>query len=162
MEVYKRIFIVCLITISCVGCDQSTKILAAKYLPKAKVYSYFNDIFRFSYTENTGAFLGLGNNFSIETRFWFFIVLVGAFLFGLLAYLIMNSKQHLSSLVAFSLIFSGGLSNFYDRVVNNGAVIDFLNIGIGSFRTGIFNVADMAIMLGIFLLFVAHSKNKEV
>jgi signal peptidase II len=37
-------------------------------------------------------------------------------------------------------------------------VIDFLNVGIGSLRTGIFNVADMAIMLGVFLLLFAKDK----
>ena len=31
-------------------------------------------------------------------------------------------------------------------------VIDFMNVGIGSLRTGIFNVADMAIMLGAGIL----------
>ena len=157
MDVWKRILTIFIITISCVGCDQSTKILASQYLPKDQMTSYFNDIFRIGYTENIGAFLGLGNNLSEGTRFWIFVVLVGAFLLGLLAYLILNSKQHFLSLAAFSLIFSGGLSNFYDRVANNGAVIDFLNIGVGSLRTGIFNVADIAIMLGVFMLFFVTS-----
>jgi len=40
------------------------------------------------------------------------------------------------------LLFSGGISNFYDRVSNNDAVVDYLNIGIESLRTGIFNIAD--------------------
>ena len=31
-------------------------------------------------------------------------------------------------------------------------MVDFLNVGIGPLRTGIFNVADMAIMLGVALL----------
>jgi signal peptidase II len=157
MDVWKRILTIFIVTISCVGCDQGTKILASDYLSKVQMSSYLNDIFRIGYTENTGAFLGLGNNLSEGARFWLFVVLVGAFLSGLLAYLIINSKQHLSSVVAFSLIFSGGLSNFYDRVVNNGAVIDFLNIGVGSLRTGIFNVADIAIMFGVFMLFFVSS-----
>jgi len=157
MDVWKRILTIFIVTISCVGCDQSTKLLASNYLPKGQMSSYLNDIFRIGYIENTGAFLGLGNNLSEGTRFWIFVVLVGAFLSGLLIYLIINSKQHLSSVTAFSLIFSGGLSNFYDRVVNNGAVIDFLNIGVGSLRTGIFNVADIAIMFGVFMLFFVSS-----
>jgi signal peptidase II len=64
-------------------------------------------------------------------------------------------------LISLTLIFSGGISNFYDRASNNGAVIDFLNVGIGSLRTGIFNVADMAIMLGVFLLLFAKDKKVE-
>jgi signal peptidase II len=159
MDIWKRIVTIFIVTISCVGCDQSTKILASEYLPKGQMSSYLNDILRIGYTENIGAFLGLGSNLSEGIRFGVFVVLVGAFLFGLLAYLIFNSKQNLSSLIAFSLIFSGGLSNFYDRAFNNGAVIDFLNIGVGSLRTGIFNVADIAIMLGVFMLFFVSNKN---
>ncbi|MBL4823310.1 MAG: signal peptidase II [Colwellia sp.] len=158
MDVWKRILTILVVTLSCVGCDQGTKVLASEYLPKGQMTSYLNDILRIGYTENIGAFLGLGNTLSDSARFWIFVVLVGAFLFGLLAYLIQNSKQNLSSLIALSLIFSGGLSNFYDRVVNNGAVVDFLNIGIGSLRTGIFNVADIAIMLGVFMLFFVSSE----
>ncbi|MCP3697915.1 MAG: signal peptidase II [Aliivibrio sp.] len=158
MDVWKRVLTILVVTFSCVGCDQGTKVLASEYLPKGQMTSYLNDILRIGYTENIGAFLGLGNTLSDSARFWIFVVLVGAFLFGLLAYLIQNSKQNLSSLIALSLIFSGGLSNFYDRVVNNGAVVDFLNIGIGSLRTGIFNVADIAIMLGVFMLFFVSSE----
>ncbi len=53
---------------------------------------------------------------------------------------------------AASLIFSGGVSNLIDRFAHNGYVIDFLNLGVGSLRTGIFNVADIAIALGALLL----------
>ena len=57
--------------------------------------------------------------------------------------------------VALSAIFGGGLSNILDRILNNGLVVDFMNMGIGSVRTGIFNIADVAIMsgLGLMLLF---------
>ncbi len=160
MDVWKRLRVIFLVTLSCVGCDQGTKLLASEHLPKFQMKSYFDDILRVGYTENTGAFLGLGNNLSEGTRFWIFVILVGAFLFGLLAHLVLNSKQQLTPLIALSLVFSGGLSNFYDRIVNNGAVIDFLNIGLGSVRTGIFNVADIAIMLGAFLLLFTQSKNQ--
>ena len=54
------------------------------------------------------------------------------------------------------LFLAGGISNFYDRATNNGAVVDFLNIGIGSVRTGIFNIADVALMLGIGLILLSH------
>jgi signal peptidase II len=159
MNVWKRILVIFLVTLSCVGCDQGTKLLASEYLP-TQMASYLNDILRLGYTENSGAFLGLGNNLSEQARFWIFVVLVGTFLLALFVYLVSNPKQNLASLIALSLVFSGGISNFYDRVVNNGAVIDFLNIGIGSIRTGIFNVADIAIMLGVVLLVFAQNKNK--
>ena len=56
---------------------------------------------------------------------------------------------------AFSLFIAGGLSNWFDRV-SAGRVIDFMNIGIGGLRTGIFNVADVAIMVGAALFVLAE------
>jgi signal peptidase II len=64
-------------------------------------------------------------------------------------------------MTSLTLIFSGGISNLYDRVLNNGTVIDFLNVGIGSLRTGIFNVADMTNMLSIFLLLFIKDKKAD-
>ena len=157
MNIWNRILTIFVITLTSVGCDQSTKIIASEYLPKNQTFSFMNDVLRIGYTENIGAFLGLDNTLSDSVRFWVLVVFVGVVLLGLLTYLVLNAKQQQPSLIAFSLIFSGGLSNFYDRVINSGAVVDFINIGVGSLRTGVFNVADVAIMLGMFsLLFVAN------
>lgn len=154
----QMILVICLISI---GIDQGTKWYAAEYLPKFEMTSYWSDMLRIGYTENTGAFLGLGSSMSDSAKFLIFVCAVGFILSALLIY-ILRTKTHsafgLSSLI---LIFSGGISNFYDRALNNGAVIDFLNLGIGSLRTGIFNVADMAIMLGVFLLLFAKDKQAD-
>jgi len=161
MKFSKRIFIILSICISCIGCDQSTKILAAEYLSKNELHSYFNDVLRIGYTENIGAFLGIGNDLPSEYRFWLFVVVVGLFLGGLLVYLLTYSKQSFWSLVGFSFLFAGGISNFYDRVVNNGAVVDFLNIGLGSLRTGIFNIADVTIMIGLAIVIFVSLKSGD-
>lgn len=58
----------------------------------------------------------------------------------------------LDTVVARSLVLSGGLGNLVDRIINDGRVIDFMNIGIGSLRTGIFNVADVCITVGVVVL----------
>ena len=63
-----------------------------------------------------------------------------------------SSKTHLTVSIAFALFLGGGIGNLIDRLTNDGRVIDFMHIGIGSLRTGIFNVADMALMAGVFLL----------
>lgn len=44
-----------------------------------------------------------------------------------------------------------------DRVTQDGNVTDFLNIGVGPIRTGIFNCADMALMLGVAILILSDS-----
>ena len=55
-----------------------------------------------------------------------------------------------------SLIFAGGASNLADRLLYDGYVVDFINIGIGSFRTGIFNIADVAITAGVVILLLGQ------
>ena len=132
--------------------DQSTKYIEKHYLEGQGVYSFIGDTFRLGYSENTGAFLGLGSSLPEHIRTLIFSVLVALFLLAFLVYIIKSSSISKTGVIAGALIISGGLSNLIDRLVNNGAVIDFMNMGIGSLRTGIFNVADMAIMLGALLL----------
>lgn len=158
MSLLKRVQMLLLICLASVGIDQGTKWYASEYLPKFQMTSYWNDILRIGYAENTGAFLGLGSGMSDSAKFWIFVCAVGLVLAGLLIYILRTKSQTTYGLVSLSLIFSGGISNFYDRATNNGAVIDFLNMGFGSLRTGIFNVADMAIMLGVFMLLFAKDK----
>ena len=55
-----------------------------------------------------------------------------------------------------ALIAGGGTSNLLDRIMDGGRVTDFLNVGIGSLRTGIFNFADMAILAGAILVIVSY------
>ena len=56
---------------------------------------------------------------------------------------------------------AGGLGNLIDRLRFDGVVTDFLNVGVGSLRTGIFNVADAILMLGMFVLVIGWSRRHE-
>jgi signal peptidase II len=161
MSNLKRIQMILVICLISIGIDQSTKWYAAKYLPKFEMTSYWGDLLRIGYIENTGAFLGLGSGLSDSAKFLIFVCAVGLILTALLIYILKTKTHSAFGLTSLILIFSGGISNFYDRALNNGAVIDFLNIGIGSLRTGIFNVADMAIMLGVFLLLFAKDNKAD-
>lgn len=141
-----------LVLVSCITIDQITKYTAKHHLEGQGIYSYIGDSFRLGYSENTGAFLGLGSSLPEHVRTFIFSGLVAIFLLAFITYIIRSSRVTKTDVIASGLITGGGLSNLIDRLVNNGAVIDFMNLGIGSLRTGIFNVADMAIMLGAFLL----------
>jgi signal peptidase II len=158
MNLSKRISILALVSFTCVGCDQTTKVLAAKFLPRNDMLSYFFDSIRLGYAENTGAFLSLGSSLPPEYRFWILTVATGAIVSGLLLYLIVNSNFGRIEFVGYSLFFAGGASNIFDRATNNGAVVDFLNIGIGPIRTGIFNIADVVMMIA--LVAIVYSQYK--
>ncbi|MGC4095906.1 MAG: signal peptidase II [Nitrospira sp.] len=69
-------------------------------------------------------------------------------------YLLFVRPPSISLTIAWILILSGGAGNLLDRVLHDGHVIDFMNLGIGSLRTGIFNVADVYITTGVLLLII--------
>ena len=76
MELKKRIQVVTVVAFLCVSIDQITKLIAAEYLPRNMMRSYFFDTLRIGYTENIGAFLGLGNGLSDEIRFGIFVLVL--------------------------------------------------------------------------------------
>ena len=131
--------------------DQGTKYIAKEQLRGEGRISMAGDIFRLQYSENTGAFLSMGANLPEPLRKGLFTGLVAVILVVFLIYLIRNNGLNRAAIVAGALMFSGGVGNLIDRIFNDGAVVDFLNLGYGTIRTGIFNVADMAIMAGLFL-----------
>ena len=65
-----------------------------------------------------------------------------------------------SVLLGLALFWAGGASNLLDRLAF-GKVVDFINVGVGPVRTGIFNVADIAIMLGVSILALAGYRSRS-
>lgn len=139
-----------------IGCDQVTKIGAREYLRGRETMSYLWDTFRLTYVENHGAFLGLGSSLPEFARTLIFTFLVTGFLVALLVWVIRTPSLSKLALVSLSLVAGGGIGNVIDRVMQNGGVTDFLNLGIGPVRTGIFNVADVWIVVGGLMLFLAR------
>ena len=148
-----RVLLLALILFASVGLDQATKWWAENWLDRTRTISMASDTFRIQYAENPGAFLGLGGNLSPNARFWLLTAVNGGFLVIIGGILIARWNMDQAHFVALALLLSGGIGNLVDRMTQNGLVTDFLNVGIGPIRTGIFNVADMAIMAGAGLLF---------
>jgi signal peptidase II len=151
----KYIFIIVLI-IGNIGCDQATKQMAIDNLKNEPQVSYCENTFILTYAENPGAFYGNGANLKEPVKSLILIVLPVVALGFLLVY---SFKTGWSEAIAFSFVLGGGISNIFDRIAY-GKVVDFMNMGIGDFRTGIFNVADMAIMFGMGLLIFLFLKKK--
>ncbi len=133
-----------------IGCDQVSKHVASTHLRDGPRQSYFGDSLRLEYSENAGAFLSLGAGLPWWARTTLFSVGTAVLLIGCVVAALTRRLKGVA-LFGLWLLFAGGFSNVVDRVVH-GRVVDFLNVGIGPIRTGIFNVADMAIMLGVALL----------
>ncbi|MEM7798557.1 MAG: signal peptidase II [Chloroflexota bacterium] len=140
--------------------DQWTKRLAVTHLIGRQPINYFGDIFRLTYAENPGAFMSLGANLAPALRTGIFTVFVSAFLIYFFFYLIGNDMRPIAYFFG-GLVLAGGLGNLIDRLVNDGAVIDFMRIRVGPLQTGIFNIADMAIMVGVFGLLIFGERRME-
>lgn len=160
MSIAKRFALIIVVLVGCVGCDQTTKSIAQFYLPSTEAWSFFGDSVRLQLTHNAGAFLGLGSSMPEFWRHAVFSVGGVAVLFGLLAYALLSKHLHPAGVFAIALYFAGGVSNVIDRWAYDGYVVDFINVGFGPVRTGIFNFADMFIMAGgaIFLISALHRK----
>lgn len=139
--------------------DQWVKYLAVAYLKGQRGYAYFGDFIHIEYAENRGAFLSLGASLSDETRFWVFVfgvVLILAFCL----YSLFRSLAHTPSVVAYSLVIAGGIGNLVDRALQ-GYVVDYIHMGFGFLRTGVFNVADVAISAGLLYLIYLQYRHPE-
>jgi signal peptidase II len=154
MNTFRGGVLLCLLLAATAGCDRVTKHYAMTELAGTPTQSYLGDTVRLDYHENPGGFLSTGANWDSRTRTVVFQLANGAFLFGAL---MMAFRYKWSRLAAAGLMLfvAGGLSNLIDRMAI-GTVIDFMNVGIGSWRTGIFNVADVAIMAGAAIIALDH------
>jgi signal peptidase II len=137
-----------------IGCDQVSKRVAATHLMGVPPQSFLGDTVRLEYAENAGAFLSLGADLPAWARTALFTVGTGIIVV-LCAFAALRKAWVGLPQLGFALVMAGGVSNLADRI-QHGAVVDFLNVGIGSLRTGIFNVADMAIMAGVAFLLLSR------
>ena len=154
MKLKIRAVFIFLILIVSIAFDQITKMIAQNYLTDSGTISFFHNIFLLKYVENTGGFLGLGAAVPESMRFWVFSVFVAVFLIVMLIFLVFSKGFTTRQIFTLSAILGGGIGNLIDRLLNDGRVVDFMNVGIGPVRTGIFNVADLFITFGAILLFI--------
>ena len=156
MQRLRRIVLVLTILVACVGCDQTTKTLARDHLQGHVPVSFLGDTLRLQYAENPGAFLSLGASLPHRWGAAVFTVAGIAVVLATLFYALTAVRAGRQQIVALALICAGGMGNLIDRVRYDGLVTDFLNMGLGPVRTGIFNIADVVLMVGLALLLLAE------
>jgi signal peptidase II len=144
--------------VATIGCDRVTKHVASTSLADSPASSYLGDTLRIGYVENTGGFLSLGAALPPGLRTVVFTAATGVVLLTLVAGAFRYRLNGWPAM-GIALFVAGGASNWIDRVMH-GAVVDFLNVGIGPLRTGVFNVADMAIMLGTAVLVLSQFRSR--
>jgi signal peptidase II len=159
-----RLFVL-LLVLSCIaGCDHVTKHLARTKFARMSYAILPGHFIEFTLAENPGAFLSFGSSFPRMGRIAF-IACISIGLALLFAYLVSASRLIWMPFLGLAFVWAGGMSNLIDRFLHHGFVTDFMVVRVGSLHTGIFNLADLAIMIGMLLVCVAvlragHTKSE--
>lgn len=144
-----------------IGCDQVSKEIVRNTVGHKAYIPLLKDYFIITNVENKGAMLGFGQHLSPILKIMFLQGLPIIVLLFLLYRILKKEFSNYGYIVAFSLVIGGGISNLIDRIVY-GSVTDFLQIRLSIFKTGIFNMADVSITIGIVLLLILTIKNRKV
>jgi signal peptidase II len=107
------------------------------------------EVVRFSLVYNTGAAFGI--NVGQYSRPVFLVLTVGALFILARLYQSTRPGDRLRTL-SLALVCGGAIGNLIDRVRWNRGVVDFLDVGWGGMRWPTFNIADMAVSTGAFML----------
>lgn len=158
----RRLALIAAVLLLVIGCDQATKHLARTLLAPDTFLLLLDGVLVLGLADNAGAFLSLGATLPAAVRTALFGAGIGVMLIAVLAYLL-TARLSRTAVVAGALLVGGGASNLLDRLLRSGQVTDFLLLQLGPLRTGVFNVADMAILAGAaLLLLTARSHHAPV
>ena len=127
--------------------DQITKILASTFLKPIYTLPVIEDIFHFTYRENTGMAFGM-----LKEHRWVFMLVSTILIIGLGIYLFGIKSQNRLYDVSIAMILSGGIGNMIDRIFL-GYVVDFIDCRFINFA--VFNGADSFVCVGSGLLMLA-------
>jgi signal peptidase II len=110
----------------------------------------YGEWIRLTLVYNPGAAFGL--NVGPHSR-WIFMVLTMVALIILGRLFAATRPGDLIRTVSLALVCGGAVGNLIDRInLSRQGVVDFIDIGFGDSRWPTFNVADMAVSIGAFLL----------
>lgn len=138
--------------------DMLTKGLTEAYLSLGSSVTVIEGVLNFTYVRNSGAAFSI-----LAGQTWFFIVTACIASIIMVAFLIKNKFSSKVLQIGVSLMLAGTLGNLYDRIAF-GEVRDMIEVTFVDFA--IFNVADMALCIGvalviIFIIFIYKDKSKK-
>ncbi|MCH7575383.1 MAG: signal peptidase II [Candidatus Marinimicrobia bacterium] len=133
-----------------VALDQLTKYFVRQNFALYESVSVLGTFFRLTYVENSGIVFGIGVGTALPL---FTFLSLGAT--ALILYFLYRERFSAFRLrLALAIVLGGAIGNAIDRILWS-QVADFFDFGIGPYRFYIFNIADMAVTVGVglYLLF---------
>ena len=142
--------------------DQVTKLLACYYaggVDGVTVKTVIEGWLEFTYYENRDGMMGVFDG--LVSREYVFLISTSVILVGMFIYLAVSKNRGKWRNLTMALILSGAFGNFIDRIINfsDGAYVRdmihvIINIGGKEYFPYIFNVADMALVVGAIMLII--------
>ena len=134
--------------------DILTKQIVIKLMIPHQSITIIPNFFQITYAKNTGV------AFSILEGKQIFIIIMTLIVLGIIIKYIKELATTKYDIISYALVIGGALGNLLDRVIY-GYVIDFLDFQIFNYNFPIFNVADIGIVVGIFLLLLKNLKESR-
>jgi len=132
--------------------DVLTKQWIVATLVLYEIRPVFGEFFRLTYTHNPGAAFGI--NIGEHSRLFFLALsLVALVVLGWMYRI--TPRRDVLRLASLALVCGGAIGNILDRLRYDAGVVDFIDIGFGSHRFWIFNIADSAVSIGAVLLLIS-------
>jgi signal peptidase II len=156
----KNIIIFILGATAVIVLDQITKAAIVAKFVKHESYAIVDGFFNIVYVMNPGAAFGFLANMSETFRYIFFTGITVVVILLIIYYIVKSKSQNMLMVISLTLIFAGAVGNLIDRI-RFGAVVDFLDVYIGTAHWPAFNVADSAISLGAMLMIWGMIMNRE-
>jgi signal peptidase II len=138
--------------------DIITKIMVQRYLLVYEQRDIIGEYLRLTYIHNTGAAFGI--QLGPYSRQIFLVLSLVALIALAMMYYYTPLMDRLR-LASIALICGGAIGNLIDRVRSENGVVDFLDVGIGTVRWPVFNVADMAVTAGAIILALSLWKEEK-
>jgi signal peptidase II len=135
--------------------DQITKSILGNLIKLGTTKQIIKNFFYITTVHNDGAAWGIFSNQSI-------IIIIGTIISFFIIYkFIYGFKKNTRNNIAFGLVLGGLAGNLCDRLFL-GYVRDFLDFIIFKYDFPVFNIADVAIVIGVILLIIAIIKGEDV
>lgn len=134
-----------------ISCDQSSKEVVRKNVVSQDYIEIVTDHLILTNVENTGAMLGFGASFPPIVKIILFQIIPVLVLMVLLYRVLTKKIIGRWPVIAFAFVIGGGIGNLIDHIVY-GSVTDFFQIRLGFLKTGVFNMADVAVTIGVVMI----------
>lgn len=144
-----------ILTIAILIIDQLTKIIAIDNLKDGNTINIVGDFVNLTYVENYGAGFGI-----LQNARWLFIIVTIAIIIAMI-YFAKTNKNNTMLKISVYILLGGAIGNLVDRILR-GYVVDFIDIRFGElYDFPVFNIADIAVVIGAILLAVAIFKQEK-